>query len=183
MLDGVRLIGDGSLAGSLWSKPSISVLAIDAPPAARGSRTAVARARAKISARLAPGDEPLRAYAAINAHLERHVSPGVRMQVTLESAGAPCVIDTTGPVYDVARAAWTTDWDGTAPVDIGIGGSVPVVAILQSRFPRATMLVTGIEDPYCAAHGPNESLHLAEFARTCLAEALLLHGLADGERT
>lgn len=40
------------------------------------------------------------------------------------------------------------------------------------------MLVTGIEDPYCAAHGPNESLHLADFTRTCLAEILLLRNLA-----
>ena len=39
--------------------------------------------------------------------------------------------------------------------------------------------VTGIEDPHCAAHGPNESLHLAEFARTCLAEALFLRTIGS----
>jgi acetylornithine deacetylase/succinyl-diaminopimelate desuccinylase-like protein len=77
------------------------------------------------------------------------------------------------------RAAYTAAWDGTAPVDIGIGGSIPVVALFQKRFPEASILVTGIEDPYCAAHGPNESLHLAEFTRTCLAEALLLRNLAE----
>jgi acetylornithine deacetylase/succinyl-diaminopimelate desuccinylase-like protein len=86
---------------------------------------------------------------------------------------------TTGPAYDAARAAWTAAWDGTAPVDIGIGGSIPCVATFQKRFEAAAILVTGIEDTYCAAHGPNESLHLAEFARTCLAEAFLLRNLAE----
>jgi acetylornithine deacetylase/succinyl-diaminopimelate desuccinylase-like protein len=99
--------------------------------------------------------------------------------VTLESSGAPCVIDTTGPAYDAARDACTEAWDGTTPLEVGIGGSIPCVATFRQRFPEAAILVTGIEDPYCAAHGPNESLHLAEFTRTCLAEALLLRNLAQ----
>ncbi len=98
--------------------------------------------------------------------------------MTLESAGAPCVLDTTGPAYDAARAACTAAWDGVAPVEVGIGGSIPCVATFQRRYPEAAILVTGIEDPHCAAHGPNESLHLGEFTRTCLAEALLLRNLA-----
>ena len=40
------------------------------------------------------------------------------------------------------------------------------------------ILVTGVEDPDARAHGPNESLHLAEFERVCLAEALLLQNVA-----
>jgi hypothetical protein len=35
-----------------------------------------------------------------------------------------------------------------------------------------------VEDPHSRAHGPNESLHLAEFERVCLAEALLLAKVA-----
>jgi hypothetical protein len=46
-------------------------------------------------------------------------------------------------------------------------------------FPKASVLVTGVEDPDARAHGPNESLHLSEFARVCLAEALLLANLAS----
>ena len=34
--------------------------------------------------------------------------------------------------------------------------------------------MTGVEDPDTRAHGANEGLHLAEFERVCLAEALLL---------
>jgi hypothetical protein len=44
-------------------------------------------------------------------------------------------------------------------------------------------LVTGVEDPYSGAHGPDESLHLAEFERACLAEALLLKNVAEALTT
>jgi acetylornithine deacetylase/succinyl-diaminopimelate desuccinylase-like protein len=179
ILDGVRLIGAGRLTDRLWARPAIAVLGIDAPGTRDAAGLPVDRAKAKISVRLAPGDDPLSAYAALQAHLHRAVPWGARLDLTLESGGAPCVIDADGPAYDAARAALTAAWDGAAPVDVGIGGSIPVVAIFQRRFPEAALLVTGIEDPYCAAHGPNESLHLGEFARTCLAEALLLLELAE----
>jgi acetylornithine deacetylase/succinyl-diaminopimelate desuccinylase-like protein len=178
ILDGVRLIGVGRLADRLWNKPAIAVLGIDAPDTGGAPNALVATARAKIGLRLAPGDDPVSAYTALRAHLEKHVSWGARLEITWESGGAPCVLETTGPAYDAARAAITAAWDGTAPAEVGIGGSIPVVAALQERFPAAAILVTGIEDPYCAAHGPNESLHLAEFTRTCLAETLLLRNLA-----
>ena len=35
-----------------------------------------------------------------------------------------------------------------------------------------------MEDPNELPHGPNESLHLAEFQRVCLAEALLFANVA-----
>jgi hypothetical protein len=46
-------------------------------------------------------------------------------------------------------------------------------------FPAAEVLVTGVEDPESRAHGIDESLHLGEFARVCLAEALLLRGAGE----
>ena len=88
------------------------------------------------------------------------------------------MIDSTGPAYDAARAAFASAWDGAAPVDIGVGGSIPFIATFQSMFPQASILVTGVEDPDARAHGPNESLHLGEFGRVCVAEALLLAEVA-----
>jgi acetylornithine deacetylase/succinyl-diaminopimelate desuccinylase-like protein len=74
--------------------------------------------------------------------------------------------------------ALRTAWDGVEPVEIGIGGSIPFIATFQDLFPSAAVLVTGVEDPDSRAHGPNESLHLGEFARACLAETLLLRNVA-----
>ena len=177
LLDGVRLIGGGTISDRTWTKPSVSVLGIDAPPSGAAPNALVPSAKAKISVRLAPGDDSKSAYAAICSHLEKYVPWGARIEVTLESDGAPCVIDATGPAYDAARAAFRDAWDGAEPVDMGVGGSIPFIATFQSLFPDAAILVTGVEDPYSGAHGPNESLHLGEFARVCLAEAMLLRNV------
>jgi acetylornithine deacetylase/succinyl-diaminopimelate desuccinylase-like protein len=179
MLGGVSLIGRGTITDRAWTKPSVSVLGVDAPRTFEAANALQPSAKAKISVRLAPGDDPKSAYAAIRAHLEKHAPWGAHVEVTLESDGAPCVIDATGPAFDAARAAFRAAWDGTDAVDMGVGGSIPFIATFQELFPQAAILVTGVEDPYSAAHGPDESLHLGEFARVCLAEALLLRNVAE----
>jgi acetylornithine deacetylase/succinyl-diaminopimelate desuccinylase-like protein len=128
--------------------------------------------------RIAPGDDPKKAFLALQTHLEQHAPWGAKVTLTLENDGDPCVIDATGPAFDAARAAFAEAWDGTAPVDMGVGGSIPFIATFQELFPEAAILVTGVEDPDARAHGPNESLHLGEFQRVCLAEALLLANVA-----
>jgi cysteinylglycine-S-conjugate dipeptidase len=182
MLDGVSFVGTGRLTERIWHKPAVSVLGIDAPRTSEAPNALVPSAKAKISIRLAPGDDPKTAYAAMKAHLEKQVSWGAHVEVTFEHDGLPCVIDATGPMFDAARAAFRTAWDGVAPVDIGVGGSIPFIATFQEMFPGAAILVTGVEDPHAQAHGPNESLHLGEFARVCLAEALLLSNVASAAK-
>jgi acetylornithine deacetylase/succinyl-diaminopimelate desuccinylase-like protein len=178
MLDGVELIGTGRLVDRLWTKPTISILGIDAPATHEAPNAIVPKAKAKLSMRLAPGDEPKSAYEALKAHLAKHVPWGARITFEFEHDGAPCVIDATGKYFDAARAAFREAWDGTEPVETGVGGSIPFIATFQEMFPQASILVTGVEDPNSKAHGPNESLHLGEFARVCLAEALLLRNVA-----
>ena len=178
LLDGVQLIGTGSVVERLWTKPALAVTGIDAPGAAHASNTLVASARAKISLRLAPGDDCRRALDALTGHLHREVSWGAHVDVTGVDFGEPFAIDAVGPAFDAARSAFAEAWDGTAPVDTGVGGSIPFIAQFAEAYPNAAILVTGVEDPDTRAHGANESLHLGEFARVCLAEALLLDRLA-----
>ncbi|MFC4146903.1 dipeptidase [Micromonospora mangrovi] len=179
LAEGVEFIGTGRITDRLWTKPAVAVLGVDAPATGEAPNALVPSAKAKLSVRLAPGDDPKKAYAALAAHLERHAPWGARVTVTFEHDGEPCVIDATGPMFDAARAAFKGAWDGTDPVDIGVGGSIPFIATFQEMFPQAAILVTGVEDPHARAHGPNESLHLGEFARVCLAEALLLARVAE----
>lgn len=179
LLDGVDPIGAGSIVERLWTRPAISVLGIDAPPTAEAPNALVPAARAKIGLRLAPGDDAKRAYRALVDHLRHHAPWGARVEVTLEQWAEPCAIAADGPVYDAARAAFAAAWGGAAPVDIGMGGSIPFIATFVELFDGATVLVTGVEDPDSRAHGANESLHLADFGRACLAETLLLANLGN----
>ncbi len=179
VLDGVELVGTGSLTSRLWTKPSLTVVGIDAPTTAKASNTLVPMARAKLSLRVAPGQDPGEAYQALAAHLRDHAPWGARVEVTLKETGAAFRADADGPAYDAARAAFADAW-GTQPVDIGVGGSIPFIAEFVEIFPDAAILVTGVEDPDTRAHGADESLHLGEFAAVCLAEAVLLERLGRG---
>lgn len=173
LLDGVEVIGTGTLLDRIWTKPTATVIGIDAPSVAKSSNTLVPTASAKVSIRLAPDEVPMEAYAAVQRHIAENTPWGAKVEVHLDDQGAGFDADANGPVYDQARAAFTDAW-GVEPVDIGVGGSIPFVASFAQKFPDAAILVTGVEDPDTRAHGANESLHLGEFEKVCVAEAVLL---------
>jgi acetylornithine deacetylase/succinyl-diaminopimelate desuccinylase-like protein len=180
MLDGVRLTGTGTLTERLWAAPAIAVIGIDAPSVAAASNTLIPSARAKVSLRIAPGDDAARAREALAAHLRANAPWGVQVTVEPGGSAAPFAARTGGPAHAAAAAALTEAW-GTPAIDIGAGGSIPFVTAYAGLFPDAEILVTGVEDPGTRAHGANESLSLAVFERACLAEALLLRNLAIPE--
>ena len=174
---GTQWIGSGSAVEKLWTRPAITVTGFDAPKVAGASNTLTPVARARVTVRLAPGDTGANALARLQEHLEKNVPWGAELTTTVVDAGEPTVLPTTGPAYAAARSALAEAWDGVAPVDMGTGGSIPFIAEFQETFPGASILVTGVEDPDTRAHGPNEGLHLPEFERAVLAEALLLQRL------
>ena len=178
ILDGVELSGTGSLGDRLWTKPALSVLALDATPVADAANVLVHAARAKVSLRLAPGQDPRSALDALGDHLRSHAEFGAEVTFTDGAVGPPCELDTSKPAYDAARDAFA-DAFGKPPVELGLGGTIPFIAEFATTFPDAAVLVTGVEDPDSRAHGADESLHLGQFAKVCLAEVLLLDRLAS----
>jgi acetylornithine deacetylase/succinyl-diaminopimelate desuccinylase-like protein len=177
LLEGVREIGSGTVSERLWSKPAISVIAIDTTPIAKASNTLVPRARAKISMRVAPGGDAVAHLAALHKHLEANVPWGAKLTFTAGDSGQPYAVDATGPAYAAARAAFREAW-GTEVVDMGMGGSIPFIAAFAGAFPDAAILTTGMNDPASQAHSVNESLHLGVWERAAITEALLLAKLA-----
>ncbi len=176
-VDGLAWVGTGSTVERMWTQPAITVTGFDAPKVAGASNTLVPMARARVTVRIAPGDTSENAVRRLQEHLEKHVPWGAQLSTTVVDTGEPIALDATGPAYDAARGAFTEAWDGTAPVDMGVGGSIPFIAEFLEAFPGASVLVTGVEDPDTRAHGPNEGLHLAEFVNVLVAEALLLRNL------
>lgn len=177
VLDGVHLLGTGSFTSRLWSKPALTVTGFDGPSTATAPNVLSPTCRAVVSLRTAPGQDVQRAYELLVEHLESHAPWGVHVSVAPVGLGEGFVAPTSGTAVDAARAAMRRAW-GADPVDAGIGGSIPFIAQFAEAFPHAQILVTGVEDPDTRAHGANESLHLGEFERVCLAEALLLNEVA-----
>ena len=176
-VDGVAVIGDGTLEGKTWSRPAIAVLGIDAPPVAGAVNALVPVASAKVSMRIAPGDDPHRAMAALVDHLKANVAWGAQVTVTPGASGDAYELDTTGSAYDAFRTAFEEAW-GRETVEMGVGGSIPFVAAFSAAYPEAAILLTGVGDPTSAIHGPNESLDLEDFRKACQAEAIALRLLA-----
>lgn len=172
---GLALSETGGIAARLWTRPALSVIGIDAPAVKEASNTLIPAARAKISLRIPPGQEPAAAMEALVRHLEAHTPPTAQVTIHQGEEGKPYQAKQDTPATALARAALGTAW-GAEAVDTGLGGSIPFIADLLEVFPDAEVLVTGVEDPQSRAHGIDESLHLGEFARVCLAEALLLRG-------
>lgn len=177
LLEGVSQTGDGSVVERMWFKPSASVLAIDATPVAKASNTLIPSARAKVSVRLAPGQDPAAAARALEEHLRSNAPWGARVEIDSEQAGAPSRITLDGPRAEAARAAFREAF-GVEAVEIGCGGSIPIVAEFADRNPEALVLVTAVTDPNSRMHGIDESLDLGDFAKAALAETLLLNNLA-----
>jgi acetylornithine deacetylase/succinyl-diaminopimelate desuccinylase-like protein len=177
LLDGVRLTGTGGLTERLWAGPAIAVTGLDAPSVQAASNTIIPSARAKVSMRVAPGDDAVRAREALASHLRANAPWGVQVTVQPGPAVAPYRARMGGRAQAAAREALTQAW-GRPAVDIGAGGSIPFVTAYAELFGDAEVLVTGVEDPDTRAHGANESLDLTVFERACLAETLFLGHVA-----
>jgi acetylornithine deacetylase/succinyl-diaminopimelate desuccinylase-like protein len=169
----VRLTGEGPLTGRMWAKPSVAVLGIDAPGVEDAAKQLVASARAKISMRLAPDDKPARAMRALARHLEAHAPWGAELTVIPGHQVPGFQITPAGGAFEAFLRACSRAW-GTDPVETGIGGSIPFVSALAHAFPRTPILLTGVQDPHSNVHAENESLHLDDFEKYCVAEALFL---------
>ncbi|MBM0123746.1 M20/M25/M40 family metallo-hydrolase [Pimelobacter simplex] len=177
LLEGVRLAGRGSITDRLWLQPCLTVTAIDAPRVDGSANMLSAAARAKVSMRVAPGEDPEVALKLLTEHLLAHAPHGAHIEVTPGALAHPVLLAPPAAVRDLALGALRDAWDGAEPVEIGVGGTLPLIRLFTDTFPRAAVLVTGVEDPDTRAHGTDESLHLADFRNACLAEALLLDRL------
>lgn len=179
LLEGVRFTGTGPAADRMWGRPSVTVLAIDCTRVADASNTLAPSARAKVSMRLAPSQDADAALAALKQHLLDHAPFGARVTFGHAEAADGSLVALSGDVAEAARVAYSEAF-GTDVVEVGQGGSIPLVGAFKKAFPNAAVLVTGVVDPDSRMHGIDESFDLSDFTSACIAEATLLARLAPG---
>jgi len=168
---GMPLFGTGSLGERLWSGPAITVMGLDAPAVETAASAVVPYARAKLNLRVHPQQSAAEARDALIRHLEAVRPFGVAIHVAPDgSPGDGLAPPTTGPAYAAARAALGAAW-GSEPVDMAIGGAIPLASAMHEAVPDAEILLFGAQDGHCNLHAPNERVLLDELERTVLAEA------------
>ena len=168
-------IGSGPILPRIWTKPALTLIGLDYPTVALSSNTLVPSVKAKLSLRIAPGDDPERALEALKGHILANNTLGAEITFGAVELGKPFSLGESGWAKTLAEQSLSLAF-GEKSVDIGIGGSIPFIAELQRVFPKAQVLVTGVEDPDSRAHSPNESLHLEGFQSAILAQLLFLLG-------
>jgi cysteinylglycine-S-conjugate dipeptidase len=181
-IDGLELIGEGSIPSRIWTRPAVSVLAIDAPSTAEAINQLVPVARAKVSMRIPPGQDTKAALEALKTHLEANVPWGAQLSFLHEEWGDATVLGSDNFAVEVWRQAFREGF-GTEAVEMGAGGSIPFIATFAELFPDAPILVVGAADPTSAFHAPNESQDLGDLERAALSEAIAFRLLAEQAST
>jgi acetylornithine deacetylase/succinyl-diaminopimelate desuccinylase-like protein len=177
-VDGLEQIGTGSIPSRLWTRPAVSVLALDAPPVAEAINQLVPVARAKVSMRVAPGEDTAAALDALKRHLVENAPWGTKVEFLHEEEGAPTVLE----MKTFAVEAWTqafVEAFGIEPVHMGAGGSIPFISTFAELYPNSPILVIGTSDPTSAYHAPNESQDIGDLERAVLAEAIAFRLIAE----
>lgn len=176
---GVELAGDPSVSPfeRVWLRPSITVIGFDAHPVAGSSNQVVARAAARISIRLAPGQAPDSVAAGLHRHLRRAVPWGLELAVTPLHGAPGWSCEPDAPAFGAAQRALRAGY-GVDPVLMGVGGSIPFVGAFAEAFGSVPALLIGAADPASNIHGEDESVHLGDLQSMVTSEALLLAELA-----
>jgi acetylornithine deacetylase/succinyl-diaminopimelate desuccinylase-like protein len=167
---GLPFLGTGGLGERIWTGPALTVTGMDVLPVDQAVNAVVPFARAKLSLRVHPEQDPCEAQAALIAHLEGLHPFGIPLTVRAAETGQGFAAETSGPAYDAARAALADAW-GSETVSFASGGSIPLVSALQEAVPDAEMLLLGTTDGFANIHAPNERVLLDEFERATVAEA------------
>jgi len=161
----------------LWRQPALTVLSTTLPRASEQKNAVRRRASATLSIRLAPGQTAAEMSQLLEAVLLVNPPGGVRVQLVARSGGAQSwLYEPSGPVFEAVDRAYEKGF-GQRPVQVGVGGSIPFVALFGRRFSHLPLVLNGVMDPETGAHGPNESLHLGVFEKTLVSNVYLLEEL------
>ncbi|MEV8316709.1 dipeptidase [Streptomyces sp. NPDC059900] len=178
VLEGVRLVGRGTVADRIWARPAVTVLGIDCPPVVGATPSVQAGARALISLRVPPGVDAAEATKLLQAHLEAHTPWGAQVTTEQIGQGQPFRADTTSPAYAAMAAAMGEAYPGEEMQYAGQGGSIPLCNTLAALYPRAEILLIGLSEPEAQIHAVDESVSPQELERLSVAEALFLQKYA-----
>lgn len=176
LLPSCKLAGSGSLASRLWTKPALALTGMDIRPVKEAFNQLASECAFRLSARISPLQKAEDAAEAIKSYILNNPPFGCRVNVQILETGTGWAIDPHNPVALKAEKCFK-DVFGCDPENKGEGGSIPMIPILQAKFPKADVLVDGPEDPLTNAHAPNESQDLSELRRDMEAEALVLSSL------
>lgn len=179
ILDRVQLmVPENEILLSLWRRPSIVVTAMEVGNRVNAGNVLQNSAYARIGIRLAPGMDANIATQQLVEFLQAQVPYGLECSITTEDGANPFVTDVSHPFFKKMSDSMASAY-GTETKFIGCGASIPGAEFFRNTFGDIPILLTGLEDPECNAHGENESLYLPDFEHGIVAETLFFGGICQ----
>jgi acetylornithine deacetylase/succinyl-diaminopimelate desuccinylase-like protein len=179
LLEAVHVLADDPvelLLNNSW-RPALAVTGQDGMPSVtQAGNVLLPQLTYKLSLRLPPTLEADQAVAAVKHALESAPPFGARVTVSASGSSgwsAPPLAPWLAEITDAS----SQEFFGKDACYLGLGGSIPFMAMLGERFPQAQFLITGVLGPHANAHGPNEFLHTpyAKKLNCCLVRVIEAH--------
>jgi acetylornithine deacetylase/succinyl-diaminopimelate desuccinylase-like protein len=175
MMPGMKLAGEKgySVYEKIWTRPSLTVIAMESHPIQGSSNQIVDSARARLSLRTVPNMDAREAGFLVVKKLTRNPPYGAKVTAKITGSTPWWTTDPEGPAFEAARRALKAGFKKDAAM-IGAGGSIGFVQPFADLLGGAPCLLMGVEDPACNAHSENESLHLGDWVK-CMRAAVYLY--------
>jgi acetylornithine deacetylase/succinyl-diaminopimelate desuccinylase-like protein len=159
------------------ARPTLEINGLTSGYQGEGSKTIVpAWARAKITIRLVPKQDPNLVMKRVRQYLEKLCPPTVRLEFEAGHGAEPYLVSPTSPQAQAALRALKSAF-GYEPVLMREGGSIPIVNDFK-KILHADSLLLGLGLPDDNAHSPNEKFDLGCFAKGQLMSAYLWQELS-----
>ena len=151
-----------SISKRLWLEPALSILAIDAPSTQEAVNLLIPNAKAKVSLRLPPTENPEHAMKMLEAHIMKNIPWGAKVSFEPEAMGSGIVADPNKEFTKILVKNFEEVWDNNAAY-MGVGGSIPFANDFVEKFPNAELVLVGAGDEEMGnAHAPNESVQIED---------------------
>jgi acetylornithine deacetylase/succinyl-diaminopimelate desuccinylase-like protein len=179
MLPGMSLAGEKafSVYERIWTRPSLTVIALEARNIHGSSNQIIDAVRARLSLRTVPNLDGREAGRLLVKKLTTKPPYGMKVTAKLTGATSWWTTDPEGPAFEAARRALKAGF-GKETAMIGAGGTIGFVQPFADLLGGVPCLLTGVEDPACNAHSENESLHLGDWVKCMRATVHLYDELA-----
>jgi acetylornithine deacetylase/succinyl-diaminopimelate desuccinylase-like protein len=149
-----------ALLNRTWA-PTLSVTGAEGLPDFKNAGNVLRPYTAfKLSLRLPPLVDAASAVRQLKALLEDNAPYQARVTFEGESSATGWNAPGAEPWFEQALNAASQAYFGAPCGHIGQGGTIPLMNMLSTGFPKAQMMVCGVLGPKSNAHGPNEFLHV-----------------------
>src|SRR5690606_26093417 len=135
---------------------AMTVLSTSFPKPSEHKNAIRGKASAVLSIRIAPGQTNEDIHVALQETVLQAAPGGVKVTLVQRSgSGESWLYEPQGPAFEAADRAYVKAW-GRPLLPIGIGGSIPFVALFGRKYEKLPLILNGVLDPLSGAHGPNE---------------------------